>query len=72
MPARLYYIVRPSADQWEVRGGLDGVPSTFVSAQEALQMAKGAARQHWRVRGEPSGVLVEQADCSAREEALYG
>ena len=72
MPARLYYIVRPRADQWEVRGGLDGAPSTFVSANEALRMAKGAARKHWQSCGEPSGVLVEQADSSAREEALFG
>ena len=72
MPARIYYIVRPSADRWEVRSGLDGAPSTFVSAQEALQAAKGAARKHWQSRGEPSGVLFELADSSAREEALFG
>ena len=72
MPARFYYIVRPSADQWEVRVGLQGAPITYVSAHEALQVARGAARQHWQSRGEPSGVLVEAADCSAREEALFG
>jgi hypothetical protein len=72
MPSRFYYVVRPAETHWEVCVGLDGARIRYGSANEALQVARGAARLHWEARSEPSGVLVEQRDASAREEALFG
>jgi hypothetical protein len=72
MPARFYYIVHRSTEHWEVSSGFNGARISCDSANEALQIARAAARRYWEARSEPSGVLLVRADSSAREESLFG
>jgi len=64
---RYLYIVRPSLGQWEVGFGENGSCFLYAGREEALEVARGAARLHWETRQEPCGVRLELPGEPARE-----
>jgi hypothetical protein len=67
---RLWYLVRPAADRWEVV-----LPTSecveFATFGEALLAARATARECWSSQGQPTGVNVDEAG-KVHFAALYG
>jgi hypothetical protein len=70
--ARYLYIVRPSLGQWEVGFGENGTCFLYAGRDEAVEVARGAARLHWETRNEPSGVRLDLPGEGPREIAAFG
>jgi hypothetical protein len=56
---RYVYIVRPALGQWEVGFGENGSRFLYAGREEAVEVARGAAKLHWETRREPSAVRLE-------------
>lgn len=68
---RFFYVVKPVLGQWEVSFGEQGTRFLYRGRDEAVQVAKGAAKLHWETHHRPSGVRLELPD-GAQELASYG
>ena len=68
---RFIYVVRPVLGQWEVSFGEQGSRFLYGGREEAVQVARGAAKLHWETHHRPSGVRVDTPDGSV-EIASYG
>jgi hypothetical protein len=70
---RVYYVVRPVGDRWELSFADGSEPGVlFLTASAALITADELARRHWERRHEPSGVRVEPGVGAPRFGARYG
>jgi hypothetical protein len=68
---RFLYVVRPVFGQWEVSFGENGSRFLYQGRDEAVQVAKGAAKLHWETHHRPSGVRLELPD-GQLDVASYG
>ena len=68
---RFFYVVRPVLGQWEVSFGDHGSRFLYAGREEAVQVAKGAAKLHWETHHRPSGVRLEMPD-GPMEVATFG
>ena len=68
---RFFYVVRPVLGQWEVSFGEHGSRFLYHGRDEAVQVAKGAAKLHWETHHRPSGVRLETPE-GAQELASFG
>lgn len=69
---RFFYLVCPYGAKWEVSFGQGGSRFLYGSREEAIQVARGAARLHWESRGDPSGVRLELPGHGVEVVASYG
>ena len=70
---RVYYVVRPVGDQWELSFAHGAEPGVlFATPAAALVVADDAARRHWELRHEPCAVRLESPGGAPREGAHYG
>ena len=68
---RFYYIVRPILGQWEVSFGEHGTRFLYGGRDEAVQVAKGAAKLHWETHHRPAGVRLDTPE-GTLDVASYG
>jgi hypothetical protein len=68
---RFFYVIKPVLGQWEVSFGEHGSRFLYHGRDEAMQVAKGAAKQQWETHRRPSGVRLELPD-GTQEVANFG
>ena len=69
---RFFYLVRPVGAKWEVSFGEGGSRFLYGSQEEAVQVARGAAKLHWESRGDPSGVRLDLPGRRPEDVASFG
>jgi hypothetical protein len=69
---RIWYVVCPAHDRWQVTFGCDGSPFCYTSRDEALVVACSAAKLHHQNRGDPTGALLELPGEPRHVLATYG
>jgi hypothetical protein len=70
--SRPTYEVRPSLGKWEVVIGDSGARFVYATRDDAMQVARGAARLHWATRHEPCDATLQDEDGAVCMLARYG
>jgi hypothetical protein len=71
-PGRFVYVIAPYLNQWEVTFGDGGSCFIYDTRDEAIEIARLAARAHWETKGEPAGVRLEVPGAVRDVIATYG
>ena len=69
---RLWYVVAPVAGQWQVTFGCDSKPVLYPTQEEALLIARTAARLHWENRQNPTGARLDLPGLARQVLATFG
>jgi hypothetical protein len=69
---RFVYVVHPYLDRWEVTFGDGGSRFIYDTREEAVEIARRAAKSHWESKGEPAGVRVEVPGSPIEVIATHG
>jgi hypothetical protein len=57
--ARIWYVVAPAQDRWQVTFGCDRQPGVYATQDEALMIARSAARLHWENQQAATGARLD-------------
>jgi hypothetical protein len=69
---RFVYVVQPYLEKWEVSFGDGGSRFIYDTRDEAVDIARRAAKTHWETTGEPAGVRMEVPGAPVAVIATYG
>jgi len=69
---RFWFVVKQVGLCWQVDFGVIGRPYLYTTRDEALVVARSAAKLHWEDRREPTGALLEVAGEPRHVVATYG
>ena len=69
---RCWFVVTPVGSRWQVDFGHVGRPYLYSTQDEALVIARSAAKLHWEDRREPSGALLDLPGEPRHVVATYG
>jgi hypothetical protein len=69
---RFWIVVTPVGRCWQVDFGAISRPYLYTTQDEALVVARSAAKLHWEDRREPSGALLDVPGEHRHVVATYG